>query len=519
MYYNKSSWSESDMSENDKRQIKNTEITNGMNFKSICNSESLITDNCHLAIIGDKNSGKSTFIQYIVDHMFVPYEKITITDLIEHPTTSYHNKNHPKFYIFSHKTIETHPENNIINIPTQKLSNNLDNLIGETHSFIDKWIDNPLVFIFDDIDELINKSIKNVRQFNAFTELIERHHKRDIKIIISGTNRKLMLNQINFNMFMPILLITNKVLMRDLPLLEVYKLEKVLGEIVDNSCKSYIFNEYNSSVLHTGPKKLFDAPRVNVEIFLNFLRRCATYETDIYQNYSYAVGINEKLEVSIYNFKKRSHNYKILIETSGKTEVEYDFTQLYCRNFSIDTEDSIELMDKDEIPNEEQLLDEKEELLNKFKDPWGVETPVELDRVDSKRESEQIAAEKNLKTEIENPKFFENKNDIEGYICENKFSEFEPAIKQSPDDIQNARERNQLKKGELYGRIIKIDQKFKTGKNVLVEMSTPEYAFYKFLYKISYNDFKLSPDPHADLPLTQNQIKRLQKRQANAQKA
>jgi GTPase SAR1 family protein len=48
--------------ESNKRQIKNTKITNGMTFKSICKSESLITDNCHLAIIGYKNSGKSTFI-------------------------------------------------------------------------------------------------------------------------------------------------------------------------------------------------------------------------------------------------------------------------------------------------------------------------------------------------------------------------------------------------------------------------------------------------------------------------
>ncbi len=102
--------------------------------------------------------------------MFVPYEKITARDPSEIPP-SYH-KNHPKFYIFSHEKPKIDREKNGVNIPTQKTSTNLDNLIIKTHNFIDEWNDNPLVFIFDDIDQLIDNKIKNVRQFNIFTQLI-----------------------------------------------------------------------------------------------------------------------------------------------------------------------------------------------------------------------------------------------------------------------------------------------------------------------------------------------------------
>ncbi len=41
---------------------KPTPITNGLNFTSVDDANSLIKDDCHIAIIGDEASGKTTFI-------------------------------------------------------------------------------------------------------------------------------------------------------------------------------------------------------------------------------------------------------------------------------------------------------------------------------------------------------------------------------------------------------------------------------------------------------------------------
>ncbi len=110
-----------------------------------------------------------------------------------------------------------------IEIPNDNKISNLDNLITNAHEFIDEMAESPIIFIFDNLDKLIESSKQGVRQFIAFVQLVETHKKRDIQIIVSLSNRKMMLSLIDFTIFTPVLLFTNSEIQISFGVGELYK--------------------------------------------------------------------------------------------------------------------------------------------------------------------------------------------------------------------------------------------------------------------------------------------------------
>jgi len=105
------------------------------------------------------------------------------------------------------------------------------------------------------------------------------HKKRDIQIIVSASNRKLMLSLIDFSIFTPILLFKNSEIQNSFEVGELYKWEEFICTIMDSCKKGHVkfmtensYPRFSDICNRQSKNESKKYGTINVEIFMNFLR-------------------------------------------------------------------------------------------------------------------------------------------------------------------------------------------------------------------------------------------------------
>jgi hypothetical protein len=249
---------------------------------------------------------------------------------------------------------------------------------------------------------------------------------------------------------------------------------------------------------------------INVEIFMKFLSDLSK-NREIHQNYSYAVGFSDDLDVIIYNFRKRDDDCKAKIEEFKKTSLAttgFDYKTLYSDPVFSESKvggaavsEIVGAEPIDEIGAEfaettdPKLMEESITLFKYMSDDFKYtklpnhikniinemreQNTQTLSFIKRNREISKLAqTSSNFEKEINNPVIFEYKNDIEGFMNESKFGEFEEIPNKSVENSQ----RHVLKKGELLEKYMNMESSLDSNRRFITKMSDAQLAFYSFLH-------------------------------------